>query len=187
MHAATLQALRAAILAELQSDPTARGYAGKSPGQIAALMNLPVVVTAAPVRQDVLISDVKGYLARRLVIVRLRRAVPTLTGDAKDVAEALLDIMADTQLTRFLTADDAKRAGVLGMFALLVQAGAGGLTQAMYDDIEAMTLAPAGEAETQPARWLAVIDGIGGEGNEPGPPNAASEALIAEALADGNG
>lgn len=180
MHLITATAAVAALRAEIENDPTGRGYDGKSVSEIVALLNAPVV--APPSRVDVLISDVKGYLARRLVIVRMRRQVTDLTGDIRDVAEALLDILHDTQMTRFFTADATKRAGVLGMFAMLVQAGVGGLTQDHYNEIEAMTIAPAGSGDTSAPRWAIAMSGISGEEGHPGPPNAASEALVAEAL-----
>jgi hypothetical protein len=184
MHADTIAALRARLLAEIADDPAGLGYGGLDLPDLAALLNAPVVVEIPAAHRDVLISDVKGYLARRLVIVRLRRQVVAndLTGTVRDVAEALLDILNDTQLTYFLTADATMRAGVLGMFAQLVAAGAGGLTSAHYDDIAAMTLAPAGPPQTTPARWQIVIDGLSAERGHPGPPNAASAELLGDLL-----
>jgi hypothetical protein len=44
MHTDTRALLLAAIRAEVQGDPTSRGYANKTPAEIAALMNAPVVV-----------------------------------------------------------------------------------------------------------------------------------------------
>jgi len=188
IHPDTLGALLAAIRAELAADPSQRGYAGKSAGQIAALMNAPVVVAQAPQYRDVPISDVEGYLAARLVLVGLDDWIETApSGIAKQAARQLVQIIRGGRISVFLTSDKVRRESVFGLFALLTQAGAGGLTLEHYSEIVAMALAPPGPPIVQPPRWGAVIDGISGVGNDPGPPNAATEALIEEALADGNG
>jgi hypothetical protein len=181
MHPDTLALLLARIRTEIED---AR-YGAKSPAEIANLLNQPVVTVLPPVRRNVLISDVKGYLAARLVIVRMRRDVPSLTGTVRDIAEALLDILVDTQLREFLTAEDAKRGNVLQMFGALVASGTGGLTAEHLADIEAMTLAPAGPPIVEPPRWQMIIDGIAGIDNAPGPPNAADADLIQEAINGG--
>jgi len=180
MHLDTKTTLLAAIRAEVESDPTQRGYAGKSPGQITALLNAPIVVAAPVKHRNVLISDVRGYLEARLVLVRLEDWVAdpaTPKGDARDAARTLLRVTSAPGLSEFRTGDDAGRANILGLFALLAQTGAGGLTMEHYAEIAAMTLAPAGPPTVQAPRWSALIEGIGGA------PNAADEALIAEALA----
>lgn len=185
MHADTLAALNAAIVAEVAADPTQRGYAGKDAGQIAALMNLPIVVAQPATHRDVLVSDVRGYLEARLVLVRLEdwvAALDTPGGDARDAARTLLRVTDNSGITYFSTGNLAGRTNVLGLFAVLVATGAGGLTQAHYDEIAAMTLAPAGPPVTEPPRWLVVIEGIGGVGNQAGPPNAATAELIEGAL-----
>ena len=182
MHQDTLALLLAAIRAEVQGDPTGRGYGGLEAAEIAARMNSPTVVVPPQARRNVAISDVKGYLAARLVIVRLRRDPPALTGMARDIAEALLDILGDTQLRDFLTAEDATRTNVLGMFATLVAAGAGGLSAEHLAEIESMTLAPAGEPVVSHPRWLDVMLALPIAARD-GLPNEVSAAMVKEALA----
>jgi hypothetical protein len=181
MHDITLAAVHAAILAEVQDDPTQRGYAGKTRAEIAALLNAPVAPPTA--HRDVSISDVEGYLRARLLVTRLRAwEAGAADGLARDAARELLDIIASPRLAMFTTSTDSGRANILGLFATLVAAQAGGITQQHADDLAAMTLAPAESAAAQPSRWVEIISGIGGEGNEPGPPNAATEALVEGAL-----
>jgi hypothetical protein len=187
MHPDTLAALRAAIRAEIAADPTARGYAGKTPAEIAALMNAPIVTVPAAQYRDVLVSDVRGYLEARLLLVRIEDWIAdpaTPPGDARDAARTLLRVTGNSNITYFSTGNPGGRANVLGLFALLVSAGAGGLTQAHYDDLAAMTVASQ-PPQTAPAQWLAVIEGISGVDGLPGPPNAATEALVQEAINGG--
>jgi hypothetical protein len=183
MHPDTKALLLAAIRAEVQADadrPSPIGYANKSAAEIAALMNAPVVVAQPATHRDVSISDVRGYLEARLVLVRLEDWIAdpaTPKGAARDAARTLLRVTSAPGLSNFTTSTDSGRANILGLFALLVSTGAGGLTQAHYNEIAAMTLAPPGPPVTEPARWSGLIEGL------PGAPNAATEALIAEALA----
>jgi hypothetical protein len=183
MHADTLAALLAALRAELAADPAQRGYADQDAAAVTALLNAPIVTQAPPGHRDVLISDVEGYLRARLLVVGLREwaamAEPSL---ARSAARELLDIIASPRLSVFLTSQPAGRANILGLFAQLAAVGAGGITAGHLADMEAMTAAPAGPPVTEPPRWAVVIEGIGGVGNEPGPPNAATEALVQEAL-----
>ncbi len=182
MHADTKTALLAAIRAEVQADPSELGYAGKSAGEVAALMDAPVTMIAPTAHRDVSISDVEGYLRARLILAQLRpwaEAAPA--GAAKLAALELLDIIASPRLSRFTTSTESGRANLLGLFATLVAATGGIVTQQHIDDLTAMTVEQ-GAATTGPPRWLAVIDGISGVANDPGPPNAADEALIQEAL-----
>lgn len=190
MHPDTKALLLAAIRAEVQGDPTGRGYAGKMPAEVADLLNTPVVVQAPMTHRDVSISDVRGYLEARLVMVRLEdwiNDLETPRGTARDAARTLLRITTGTGLSNFTTSTDSGRANILGLFGLLVQAGAGGLTAQHLADLTAMTLALAGPATVHTPRWSHVIAGIGGVTDEtveyPGPPNIADEALVAEALA----
>lgn len=186
MHPDTATALLAAIRAEVQADPSQRGYAGKSAGQIAALMNAPIVVAPPTAYRDVSISDVEGYLHARLLVTQLRAwAGSAAPGTAKMAADELLDIIASPRLSLFTTSTDTGRANVLGLFATLVSATGGIITQTHLTELTAMTVAPSGASVIEPARWGAVIDGIGGVGNDPGPPNAATVALIEEALNGG--
>ena len=188
MHPSTKGTVLAAIRAEVQADPTERGYAGQTTAEIAALMNAPVVVEPAPAYRDVPVSDVRGYLEARLVLVRLEDWVAnpaTPGGDARDAARTLLRVTSNSGIQNFTTSTEGGRSNILGMFGLLVQAGAGGLTLAHYAELAAMTLAPAGTPVTTAPRWALLIDGISGEEGHPGPPNAADAALIEEALADG--
>lgn len=186
MHADTKAALLAAIRAELQADPSERGYAGKSAGQIAALMNAPITVVAAATYRDVLVSDVEEYLEDQLAMQGLIDWIENNQGDSQalTIAKTLRRVMSGGRLSRFLTADPGKRANVLGMFQVLAQTEGTGITQAHADALAAMTIVHEITTEAPP-RWFSVTDGIGGVGNEPGPPNAADEALIQEAL-DGN-
>lgn len=184
MHPDTLALLQAAIRAEVQADPTARGYAGQGATEIAALMNAPIVVQPAATFRDVSISDVEGYLRARLLVTRLRAWAATADlGVPKDAALELLDIIASPRLANFSTGTLSGRTNILGMFALLVQAGAGGLVAQNLTDLTAMTAAPAGADITEPSRWQFVIDGISGVDGMAGPPNGPDETLIAEALA----
>lgn len=184
MHPETLALLQARIRAEVQADPSERGYAGKSAGQIAALMNAPIAVVAAAAYRDVLVSDVEGYLEGQLAMQRLIDWIENNQGDSQalTIAKTLRRVMSDGRLSRFLTADPAKRANVLGMFHVLAQTEGTGITQAHADALAAMTIVHEITTEAPP-RWSSVIEGIGGVGGEPGPPNAADEALIAGALA----
>jgi hypothetical protein len=186
MHPETLAALLAAIRAELVADPSQRGYAGKSAAEIASLMNDPVVVAQAPVYRDVPVSSVEGYMRLRTHIVRLKRWVDsTEVSQLRDFAEEMLDMIAAGKVGVFETSDDAKRPAILGAFAGLAAVGAGGFNAQSVADLTAMTLAPPGPPVVQPPRWGAVIDGISGVGNDPGPPNAATEALVQEAINGG--
>lgn len=188
MHPDTLALLQAAIRAEVQGDPAKRGYGGKSAAEIANLLNAPVVAQPAATHRDVSISDVEGYLRARLLVTRLRTWEATAEeGTPKMAALELLDIIASPRLATFTTSTDSGRANVLGLFGLLAQAGAGGITMQNLADLTAMTLAPAGPATVHAPRWSHVIAGIGGVTEEqveyPGPPNVADDALVAEALA----
>lgn len=203
MHQDTIDSLYIAIHAEVVNDPAGRGYAGKTPAEIVDLMNAPMVVQPDTVPCDVLVSDVRGYLEARLVLVRLEDWVSnpaTPAGDARDAARTLLRVTGNSGITYFSTGNPVGRANVLGLFALLVAAGAGGLTQAHYDELEAMATRT-GPSETHHPRWLTVIEGIPAAPTPPepvgmtedgkpifhpgyaGPPNAATVELVAGALA----
>lgn len=200
MHPETKALLLAAIRVEVQGDPAGLGYAGKTPAEVADLLNAPIVVQAPLTHRDVSISDVEGYLRARLLVTRLRSwAANADAGTPREAAWELLDIIASPRLMNFSTSTDSGRANILGLFGLLVQAGAGGLTAQHLADLTAMTMAPAGPPVLGPARWLVIIEGIsaaptpeptqnedGTETQHPGyagPPNAADEPLVAEALA----
>lgn len=184
MHAETREKLFAAIRAEVQADPAGLGYAGKTPAEIAALMSTTVVVAPPPEHRDVLVSDVEGYLEGKLAMQSLIDWIEAAQGDSQALATAktLRRVMSGGRLTYFLTKNDAKRANVLGMFQVLASTEGTGITQEHASDLAAMTVAPEAAPTTAPPRWMAVIDGIEGFDNEPGPPNAADEALIAVAL-----
>lgn len=181
MNPVTLAALLAALRTEIADDPTARGYAGKTAAEIADLLNAPVPVAGGATHRDVSISDVEGYLRARLLVTRLRSWVATAPdGTAKLAALELLDIIASPRLTMFTTSTDSGRANILGLFATLVEATGGIVTQTHYDELAAMTLSTE-PAQMGPPRWAVIIEGIEGVANEPGPPNAATEALVTEA------
>jgi len=201
MHPDTKAMLLAAIRAEVQGDPTGRGYAGKKAAEVADLLNAPIVLQPPLTHRDVSISDVRGYLEARLVMVRLEdwiNDLETPRGTARDAARTLLRITTGTGLSNFTTSTEGGRANILGLFGLLVQTGAGGLTAQHLADLTAMTVAPAGSPVLGPARWLVIIEGIsaaptpeptqnddGTETQHPGyagPPNAADEVLVKEAL-----
>lgn len=183
MHPTTQALLLAAIRAELQADPTQRGYAGKSAGQITALLNMPIITAHPPAYRDVLISDVEGYLSARLLLVGLEDWIAGAeAGIARQAARQFLGIIQGGRLLVFLTSDAAPRANILGLFATLCQAGAGGLTMDHYADLAAMTLAPAAPPVESAPRWSLLIDGMSGEEGFAGPPNAAAEALVEEAI-----
>jgi hypothetical protein len=184
MHPVTKEHLNLVIRSEAQEDPAGRGYAGKSASEIFDLMRSPYEPSMPVVYQDVLISDVRGYLEARLVLVRLEDWAPTAeAGNARDAARTLLRVTSAPGLTYFTTSRPTGRENVLGLFGLLVQAGAGGLTQQHYDEIAAMTVAPSPAAAEAPARWQIVISGISGHDGQAGPPNVAELALIEDALA----
>lgn len=137
-----------------------------------------IEVPAPTIYRDVSISDVEGYLEARLVLVRLSDWVESApAGTAKDAARTLIRIVASSKLSRFTTSTQSGRANILGLFATLVSATNGIVTQQHYDDLAAMTVAPPGDPSIHPPRWLRVIEGI------PGAPNAPTEDLIAEAMA----
>lgn len=204
MHPDTRAAVVAALRVELTTDPAGLGYAGKGAQAIADLLNASVVTQPAQVYQDVLISDVEGYLAARLLLVGIKDWIGTATpGPARQAARQLIDIIEGGRLRVFLTSDANRRVTVLSMFSGLCQIGAGGLTMQNYADIEAMTLAPAMLSATvgQP-RWAHVVDGIsaaptptepiGLTADDPpkpiphpgysGPPWGATPDLVTEAL-----
>lgn len=117
-------------------------YAAMTPDEAEAALN--AATPAAPSHRDVSISDVEGYLRARLLVTGLRDWVSTeaATGVPKSAALELFDIIASPRLMNFSTGTDAGRANILGMFALLVQAGAGGLTAEHLADLTAMTVKP---------------------------------------------
>lgn len=177
MHPDTRAALLAAIRTEITTDPTARGYAGTA-AQMAALMAAPIVTPAPTRHRDVSISDVEGYLRARLLVTRLRSwATTAQPGTAKEAALELLDIIASPRLSMFTTSTETGRANVMNLFASLVAATSGVVTQQHHDDLLAMTVAPADPPTVSPSRWSVLIAGRAGA------PNAPDKAMIAEALA----
>lgn len=176
-----LALLQARIRAEVQANPAT--YSGKSAAEIAALMSAPVVVAAPAAHRDVSISDVEGYLRARLILAQLRpwtEAAPA--GTAKLAALELLDIIASPRLSRFTTSTDTGRANILGLFAVLVAATGGIVTQQHYDDLAAMTVDPAGAPVTRHPRWVDVMLSLPPEAAA-GLPNEVTPEMIAEALA----
>jgi hypothetical protein len=174
----TLAALTAAIRAEVQGDPSGRGYAGKKPAEIAALMNAPIVVAQPPRYRDVPVSSVEGYMRLRTHIVRLKRWVDqTDVSQLRDFAEEMLGMIAAGKVGVFETSDDAKRPAILGAFAGLAAVGAGGFDAQSVVDLTAMTIAPAGPPIEAPARWSVLREGV------PDVPHLVTETLVAEALA----
>jgi len=170
--------LLAATRAELQADPAQRGYAGKTAAEIRLLLAAPIEIAAPTRYRDVPISDVEGYLRARLLVTRLRSwATAAPAGTAREAALELLDIIASPRLSMFTTSTDTGRANVLGLFATLVAATNGVVTQQHYDDLAAMTVAPPGAPVVLPARWSIVREGI------PDAPHVPDEAMIAEAMA----
>jgi hypothetical protein len=119
-------------------------YAAISPDDAEVALNAPAERPAEPAYRDVLISDVEGYLAARLVLVGLDDWIETApSGIAKQAARQLVQIIRGGRITVFLTSDKVRRESVFGLFALLTQAGAGGLTLEHYADIVAMAIKPA--------------------------------------------
>jgi hypothetical protein len=177
-----LSLIHAAIQAELQADPAARGYAGKAATEIADLLNSPVDLPPQPAYRDLRISNVNDYLAAHLVIERLHRQLPVLCGDVLDAAEALLRILADTVLQSFPTSDHVQRQNVLCQFATLVRAGAGGLTLEHYADLVAMAVAPVIAPTPQHPRWLDVLLSLP-IGAQAGLPNKVPADWVTQALA----
>jgi hypothetical protein len=168
--------LAEAIATEIQTDPAARGYAGKAAAEIAALMAAPVETQGPTQHRDVSISDVEGYLRARLLVTRLRKWVAADPGGtAQMAAEELLDIIASPRLAMFTTSTEAGRSNILGLFAALVAATGGIVTQQHHDELAAMTLKPPMPGFA-PSRWAVLIEGRGGA------PNAPDESLIAEAM-----
>ena len=198
MHASTEAALLAAIRAELQANPAT--YAGKSAAEIAALMNAPVVAAApSPQPRAFLWRSAKAlaqeYGRWALIALRARGTPATPPASAADFAvlTALNAIsMADDQ--QIDPAHPVKWATFCGGLASLVAVG--DLTAEIAAEIEALGAYQPPPPPPSHPRWLDVIDGISaaetpaglGEDGRPhpgyaGPPNAASEELIAEALA----
>lgn len=175
--------LKAAIAAEIADDTAARGYAGKTAAEQAALMNAPYEVAAPIQYRDVSISDVEGYLRARLLVIQLRDwAAAALPSTAKMAALELLDIIASPRLSTFTTSTETGRANVLGLFAALVAATGGIVTQTHHDELAAMTIAPAGEPTRHHPRWLTVMAALPAEAAT-GLPNEITAEMIAEALA----
>jgi hypothetical protein len=118
-------------------------YANLTAEEAEAALNTPAAQSTEPAYRDVLISDVEGYLAARLVLVGLDDWIETApSGIAKQAARQLVQIIRGGRITVFLTSDKVRRESVFGLFALLTQAGAGGLTLEHYADIVAMAIAP---------------------------------------------
>lgn len=176
-------ALQAAIAAEIADDPAARGYANKSAAEAAALMNASYEVAQPSTHRDVTISDVEGYLRTRLIIARLRPwAEAAQDGTAKLAALELLDIIASPRLATFTTSTESGRANVMGLFAALVAATGGIVTQQHHDELLAMTVAPAGEPTRHHPRWLSLMTALPVEAAD-GLPNEITSDMIVEALA----
>jgi hypothetical protein len=147
-------------------------YAALSPEEAETALNTSVELPAEPFHRDVLISDVEGYLAARLVLVNLDDWVATAeSGLARQAARQLIQIIRGGRISVFLTSDAEQRQSMLGLFGLLVQAGAGGLTPQHYDDIAGMTLAP-------PPPLITPREQIGW----PGPRIWASDVIAARAM-----
>jgi hypothetical protein len=183
VHALTRTALLQRIRDEVWNPPSGRVYAAKSAAEICDMLGERYTPSSPPTYRDVLISDVRGYLEARLVLVRLEDWWPgAAPGDARDAARTLLRVTSSDQLKNFTTSTPSGRANIFGLFALLVAAGAGGLTQQHYDEIVAMAVVPA-PAEELPPRWESIIDGLSAEPGHPGPPNTPDLALVEEALA----
>jgi hypothetical protein len=116
-------------------------YAGLTEAEAAVALNAPVAQPAA--HRDVPISDVEGYLRARLLVTRLRAWAATATfGTAREAALELLDIIASPRLSMFMTSTETGRSNIMGLFAALVAATDGIVTQQHYDDLLAMTLKP---------------------------------------------
>jgi hypothetical protein len=178
MQPNVLAELQAAIRAEVETDPTERGYAGKTFEQIADLLNASVVESTQPVYRDVLISDVEGYMAARLLIVGLQDWIDSASaGPARQVARQLMQIIEGGRLRVFVTSDSARRANVMALFSTLVAVNAGGITQTHYDEIEAMTTSSETQVVEQTPRWSLLIEGLADA------PNAADASLVEAALA----
>ena len=103
---------------------------------MAALLAAPIV-TPAPTRYcNVSISDVEGYLRARLLVTRLRSWAATApAGTAKEAALELLDIIASPRLAMFTTETETGRGNIMGLFAALVAATNGVVTQQHHDDL----------------------------------------------------
>lgn len=182
MDADTRAALLAAIRAEVEADPTARGYAGKSAGEIAALLSAPIVVAAPVEYRDVPVSSVEGYMRLRTHIVKLTRWVAAQpVSDLRDFAEELLGMIAAANVGVFQTSDPDKRAGILGAFAALAAVGAGGFTAQSVVDLTAMTVAPAVAPTVGNPRWLDVMLSLP-YADRAGMPNEIAADDVAEAL-----
>lgn len=198
MYPDTHAELLAAIRAELQADPTSLGYAGKSAAEIAALMNAP---QPAPVpqpeprpfrwRQAKAIAQMHVRWAFIVLRARGTPAVPpTTAADWATVAAINATSMADDQ--EIDPTDAAKWTAFTDGLAAFVTSG--DLTQPIADEIAALGTYQPPQPPPLPARWSLVIDGLSAaptpetaEGEDPhpgyaGPPNAADETLIAEAL-----
>jgi hypothetical protein len=189
MHAQTKTALFSAIRAEVQGDPAQRGYAGKTATQIAALMAAPVPApTPDPVPRAFKWGDARGIAQSHgcwpLIVLRAR-ATPTIPPATVTDGAVLAAINAvSTEREQVIDATDAAvwQAFTTGIAAFRA---VGDLTEAAVTAILALGTEQPPTPPAGPSRWLVVIDGIGGVGNLPGPPNGPDAALIGEAMANG--
>lgn len=203
MHDATKALLLAAIRAEVQADPTERGYAGKTAAEIAALMSVPVPAPIPePEHRPFAWGEARGIAQAHgcwPMIVLRARGTPSMPPQTAEDGAILAAINAvSTEREQKIDASNPAEWGAFsqGVAAFLA---VGDLTSAAANAILALGTYQPPAPPDGPARWVVVIDGISAEPTPPdvldddgnvverhpgyaGPPNAAAEALIQEAL-----
>jgi hypothetical protein len=201
MHANTLAIVIQKIHEEISNDPESRGYANKTVSEITNLLNEPIAIIQPPMRRNVEISDVEGYLHGRLAMVSLidwTKTEEAKSSPAYSIARTLVEVLTAGRLRFFLTENEVKRNNILGMFDVLVSVGVPGMTKEVRDGLEAMTFAPIGVTLYSPSRWLCISEDISAEPtpepttgengeliNNPGysgPPNIVTEEIVMEAV-----
>ena len=202
MHATTRAVLLQAIRGEIDADPTGRGYGGKSAAQIAALMSAPVPQAAPePEQRAFKWGDARGIAQAHgcwpFIVLRARKTPAMPPAGVEDWAILAAINAVSTEREQVIDAADENE---WAAFTGGIQAfrAVGDLTQAAATAILALGTHQPPTPPDGIARWLAVIDGISAaetpapvaqdDGTETvhpgyaGPPNAADEALIQEAL-----
>lgn len=207
MHPDTRAAVVAALRTELATDPTGRGYAGKTAAEIAALLAAPVqAAVPEPQPKAFKWGDARGIAQAHgcwpMIVLRARGtpAMPPQTAQDGAILAAINAVSAERE--QIINAADP---GEWGAFSAGVQAFAavGDLTEAAAAAILALGTYQPPTPPDEPARWGVVIDGISAAPTPPdpvgldargepvfhpgnaGPPNGPTLDLIEEALANG--
>jgi len=188
MHPDTIAALRARLAAEIATDPTDRGYWGKTAAEIAALLEQPVPAPApSPIPRVFAWSEARAIAQTHglwpLIVVRARGTPSIPPATTNDVATlAAINAVSMDPAQMIDPSDPAAWAAFqAGLSAFLA---VGCLTEGAAAAILALGSVVPASGPDGPARWQIVIDGLSAEVGHSGPPNSADAALV-EALTNG--